>query len=349
MHGPTGKSLRRLVTAYPPDYTVIGDYISVELRVVLLAVDSFIHLVTVFLQFDHCTLKVELYRMSALRNSRTATVQVRGFASSSNLRVGPESPHFIDVPKIVQPTNPSRPNVKGTLPVPREIFPARRADKPKKEYLNAVTPLPKTERTVSSKSSNPAKLEWKHKMADLRRQNLREGLQDLYARKRQAESRMVARSLESQHRRNLILNQPEREDELLTRSSTIQAMLPQKQPVLPDPNREERIALSRARTEAKKAQKEAERRENLQSLYMNARSFITTEEQLAAEIDRVFPEGENVAWRNDHQPGENIWNLGTPPTVNSLVYQTNRNEAGRWDVIQDRVKQLGEQITGGKF
>jgi hypothetical protein len=287
--------------------------------------------------------------MSALRNSRTVTVQVRGFASSSSRRVGPESPHFIDVPKIVQPTNPSRPNVKGTLPVPRELFPARRADKPKKAYLDAVTPLPKSERTVSPKSSDPAKQEWKHKMADLRRQNLREGLKSLYARKNYAEHKMVTRSRESQNRRDRILQQPEREDERLTRPSTIQAMLPQKQPILPDPNREERIALSRARTEAKKVQKEAERREHLQALYMNARTFITTEQQLSAEIDRVFPEGENVAWRNDHQPGENIWNLGNPPTVSNLVYQTNRNEAGRWDVIQERVKQLGEQITGGKF
>ncbi|KAJ5860976.1 uncharacterized protein N7529_008286 [Penicillium soppii] len=287
--------------------------------------------------------------MSALRNSRTATVQVRGFASSSKLRVGPESPHFIDVPKIVQPNNPKRPHVRGTLPVPREIFPARRADKPTKAYIDAVTPLPKTKRLVNPYGPDPEKEEWKHKMADLRRQNLREGLQSLWERKSRSESTMISRSEKSQEHRQRVLQQPQRQDELLTRPSTIQAMLPQKQPVLPDPNREERIALSRSRLAAKKAQKEAKRREHLQSLYMNARNFIVTEEQLAAEIDRVFPEGENPAWRNDHQPGENIWNLGNPPTVNNLVNQTNRNEAGRWDVTQDRVKQLGEQITGGKF
>jgi hypothetical protein len=202
---------------------------------------------------------------------------------------------------------------------------------------------------VSLDSTDPAKEAWKFKMAKIRRRNLRQGLESLYERKKSAENKMVTRSLQRQDRRDHILRQPEREDERLTRPSTIQAMLPQKQPILPDPNREDRIALSRARTEAKKAQKEAERREHLQALYMNARTFITTDEQLAAEIDRVFPEGENVAWRNDHQPGENIWNLGNPPTVNSLVHQTNRNEAGRWDVIQERVKQLGEQITGGKF
>lgn len=287
--------------------------------------------------------------MSALRNSRTATVQVRGFATSSSLQIGPESPRFIDIPKIVQPSQSGRPNVKGTLPVPRELFPSRRVDKPKKAYLDAATPLPKSERTVSIKSSNPAKQEWKHKMADLRRQNLREGLQDLYARKRMAEGTMFSRSRESRTRRDRIFQQPEREDERLTRSSTIQAMLPTKQSVLPDPNREERIALSQARLEAKQAEKKAVRKADLQSLYMNARTFITTEEQLAAEIERVFPEGENVAWLNDHQPGENIWNLGSPSTVNSLVNQANKNEGAHWDVVQDRIKQLGEQITGGKM
>lgn len=276
-------------------------------------------------------------------------MQVRGFASSSNLRVGPESPHFIDVPKIVQPTNPSKPHVRGTLPVPRELFPARRADKPRKPYIDAATPLPKTERTVSPFSSDPEKQAWKHKMAEVRRQNLREGLQELYARKKSAEGRMISRSLESQNRRDRILQQSEREDERLTRPSTIQAMMPHKQPVLPDPNREERLALSQARMEAKLAQKEAERKQHLQSLYMNARTFITTEEQLAAEIDRVFPEGENESWRNDHQPGENIWNLGNPPTINSLAGKTRASESLRWDLSQNRVKKLAEAITGGKL
>ncbi|KAJ5543331.1 hypothetical protein N7535_005759 [Penicillium sp. DV-2018c] len=287
--------------------------------------------------------------MSALRNSRTATVQVRGFATSSNLRVGPESPHFIDVPKIIQPTNPSKPRVRGTLPVPRELFPARRTDKPTKKYLKAATPVPMSNRTVSLDSSDAEKQEWRHKMADLRRQNLRQGLLDLYARKTSSEYRMMTRSLEKQDRRDRILQQPEREDELLTRSSTIQAMQPHKQPVLPDPNREERLALSRARLEARQAQKEAERRDYLQALYMNARNFITTEEQLAAEIDRVFPEGENEAWRNDHQPGENIWNLGNPPTINSLLQKTHNSETARWDLSQERVKKLAEAITGGKI
>lgn len=287
--------------------------------------------------------------MSALRNSRTARVQVRGFATSPNLRVGPESPHFIDVPRILQPSNPVKPRVKGTLPVPRELFPARRADKPRKAYLDAATPLPQTERKVNPKSNDPEKQAFKLKMAVLRRQHLREGLRTLYQRKTSAEEIIFNRGLENQSRRERILQQPEPEDERLTRSTVVQAMQSKGHSVLADPNREQRLALSKARVEALKQQKDAQRQEDLQSLYMNARTFIINEEQLAAEIDRVFPEGENEAWRNDHQQGENIWNLGTPQTVQSIVNQTRRSETARWDVIQDRVKQLGEQITGGKL
>ncbi|KAJ6095585.1 hypothetical protein N7486_006331 [Penicillium sp. IBT 16267x] len=260
--------------------------------------------------------------MAALRNSRAAREQVRGFATSPNLRVGPESPHFIDVPRILQPSNPVKPRVKGTLP---------------------------TERTVNPKSNDPEKQAFKLKMAVLRRQHLREGLLTLYQRKTSAEQIIFNRSLESQSRRERILQQPEPEDERLTRSTVVQAMQSKGHSVLADPNREQRLALSKARVEALKQKKDAQRQEDLQSLYMNARTFIINEEQLAAEIDRVFPEGENEAWRNDHQQGENIWNLGTPQTVQSIVNQTRRSETARWDVIQDRVKQLGEQITGGKL
>lgn len=285
--------------------------------------------------------------MSLLRNSRTASVQVRGFASSPNLRVGPESPYFINVPQPIQPNMPAKRRVKGTLPVPRELFPPRRTDKPKKEYLDAVTPLPATERKVDPNSSDAENQEFKLKMATLRRKNLREGLQELHRRKQLAEKKTSERSLDSRRRRQRVLQQPDRDDVRFTRPSIVQAM--KKTSLLPDSNLAENLALSKARLEAKQAQKIAERQEYLQSLYMNARTFITTEERLTAEIDKVFPEGENEAWRNDHRNGENIWNLGVPPTLQSMVLGSRKSEATRWDLIQDRVKKLGERITGGKM
>ncbi|BAE59161.1 hypothetical protein F9C07_4788 [Aspergillus flavus] len=287
--------------------------------------------------------------MSLFRSCRTASVQARGFTSSASLRIGPESPNFVDVPRTIQPDLPSKQHVKGTLPVPREIFPVRRADKPSEEYIAAATPLPSKETKADPNDPHAQYINWKRRMAEMRRQNLREGLLELHSRKQRTDKSMMQRSVEKQKRRERIFRQPEREDERLTRPSVIQEMLPKRTPVLPDPNREERLAISKARLEATKAQKQAEQQDSLQTLYMNARNFITTEAQLAAEIDRVFPEGENEAWRNDHQQGENIWNLGLPPTVQSIVNESRKSEAARWDLIQGRVKKLGEQITGGKL
>lgn len=276
-------------------------------------------------------------------------MQFRGFTSSSCLRVGPESPNFVDIPQPIQPDLPSKPRVKGTLPVPRELFPARRKDKPTEAYINAATPLPTKETKLDPSDPNTEYIEWKKRMAEMRRKNLREGLLELHTRKQRTDKTMMQRSLEKQKRRDRILRQPEREDQRLTRNSVIQDMLPKHTAVLPDPDRETRLAESKARLEYQQAVKEAERQDNLQELYMNARNFITTEAQLLAEIERVFPEGENEAWRSDHQEGENIWNLGVPPTVQGIVNETRKSETARWDVIQDRVKQLGEQITGGKL
>ncbi|KKK19304.1 hypothetical protein P175DRAFT_0497248 [Aspergillus ochraceoroseus IBT 24754] len=288
--------------------------------------------------------------MSLFRNcGRTATVQLRGFSSSASRKVGPESPNFIEVPRSIQPDLPSKPRIKGTLPVPREIFPRRRADKPSEQYIAAATPLPSAQPEIDPTDPHAQYKDWKRKMADMRRQNLREGLLELHTRKQRIDKSMAQRSIEKQKRRERVLRQSEREDERLTRPSVVQEMLPKCTPVLPDPNREERLANGRVKLENNKIQKEATRQDSLHTLYMNARSFITTEAQLAAEIERVFPEGENEAWRSDHQYGDNIWNLGLPQTVQSIVNEGRKSEAARWEVIQGRVKKLGEEITGGKL
>ncbi|ODM23037.1 hypothetical protein SI65_00626 [Aspergillus cristatus] len=287
--------------------------------------------------------------MSFLRNCRTAGVQVRGFASSASLRVGPESPNFIDVPRTIQPELPSKRRVKGTLPVPRELFPARRTDKPSKAYIKDATPLPTNQTPIDPNDPHAEYIESKRHMADMRRRNLRQGLKELHWRKRRTDWSMMERSLEKQRRREEIFQQPERLDESLTRPSVVQDMQPTRTAVLPDPDREIRLAESRARTEVVNAQKKMEREEALQTLYMNARNFITTEEQLAAEIERVFPDGYNPEFTNDTFQGENIWNKGAPTSVQSIVNDSRRNEVARWDTIQDRVKKLGEELTGGKL
>jgi hypothetical protein len=52
---------------------------------------------------------------------------------------------------------------------------------------------------------------------------------------------------------------------------------------------------------------------------MNARNFITTEEQLNVEIEKAFPEGSNPEFATDTKLGDNIWNLGAPATIADLL------------------------------
>lgn len=278
-------------------------------------------------------------------------MQVRCFASSSSRRVGPESPNFIDIPQPIQPELPQKPRVKGTLPVPRELFPARRADKPSKEYLDAATTRPTKQREIDPNDPHAGHIEEKRKMADMRRRNLREGLTELYTRKTTTDHIMAVRSQAKQERRTAILKQRERDDERLTRPSVHKSMMAPKVTTsfLPDPNRKQRLARSRQRLKRVEEKKAEHKKLSLQALFMNARTFIVSEAQLAEEIDRVFPEGDNPAWRSDQQQGENIWNLGPPPALQSLVNDPKRNEAARFDLIQGRVKKLGEHITGGKM
>lgn len=283
--------------------------------------------------------------MSLFRGCSTARIQARGFASSPNLRVGPESPNYIDVPRSIQPYIRGKQPVKGTLPVPREIFPARRRDKPSQAYIAAATTPPKNRNTKLSGAQAEYR-KWKDTMAEVRRQNLREGLLELHSRKQQTDHRMTKRGHAKQIKRDRILRQPEREDERLTRPTVLDTMLPGKIPVLPDPDRKERLAQSKATLDRRETDKRMERLDQLHVLYMNARNYITTESQLNAEIENAFPEGVNEAWRSDSQTGDSIWNLGLPRSIESMA---NAKGIAQWDIAQERIKKLGEQISGGKL
>ncbi|KAL4950427.1 hypothetical protein BDW69DRAFT_57307 [Aspergillus filifer] len=287
--------------------------------------------------------------MSFTRQCGRTAAQLRGFSTSSSLRVGPESPNFVDVPRTIQPDLPAKPRVKGTLPVPREIFPRRRIDKPGKAYIEAVTPVSANQEPIGLDEPHAKYREWKREQADMRRQNLREGLLELHSRKQRTASRMEQRSQFKQMLRERVMRQPERDDERLTQPSIPSIMQPKSSTgILPDPNRAERVVASKLRLEQKTLEKKLDRRDSLHTLYMNARKFIVNEDQLAAEIEKVFPEKDNEAWASDSRQGDNIWNLGFPKGMGRRLAETTSG-TGRWDIIQGRVKKLGEEITGGKI
>ncbi|KMU84239.1 hypothetical protein CIHG_02025 [Coccidioides immitis H538.4] len=264
--------------------------------------------------------------MSLCRTCHTTRIQARLFSSSPSSMVGPESPNYIDIPRTIQPYLPRKKRAKGVLPVPREIFPARRPDKPSESYIANATPEPASNKPKVD-NDNPLfeQLEWKRRMAAV-----------------------LARSKARQAQNRQVLNQPSREDERLTSATIVQAMVSKKNPILPDPNAEARLAKSLANVAMKQQLKSEERMDAIHSLYMNARDFIITEEQLNEEIERVFPAGDNPEWMNDQRAGENVWNLGPPPTVSSLVHRKD-DENSRWDLVQDRTKKIAEALTGGKI
>ena len=279
----------------------------------------------------------------------------RSFASSPTgyQDFGPESPKFIEVPRTLQPQAPAKPRIKGTLPVPREIFPPGSRDKTSSEYLAAVTPESTGKKDLSFKDPSTVEyVTWKARQAANRRRNLREGLVELQHRKRRSDRQLAARSAYRRAEHERLIRQPERDDERLTNPTIIQALQPSKSGILPDPNHEARIAEMRARVLAKEAEKVEQRRNGLHSLYMNARGFITTEAQLNAEVDRVFDDLDQ--WSTDAAQGHNVWNQGPPETVQQMLSRSNSTGKNALDYNQGydtlrRERRIAEELTGGKM
>ena len=299
--------------------------------------------------------------LSFCRQSILSSAVSRSFATtSSKQEIPPESPEYIHVPQSLQPYEVSPRRLKGILPVPREVFPQRQPEKLEPDFeINATKP--RNEELDLHSASEIEK--YKHRMAERRRGHLREGLAELRARKAKTERQLAAKSQAKRQERDRVIAQAEREDERLTNSSVPKSMLPMKGQQIPDPHFQKRYEASTARVKAQEERKREERRDALHTLYMNARTFITTEADLDAEIDRVFPEGDDPAFRTPSSHGKDIWNLGVPPRVADLLKKTAAHadasgsaSRGNIDIHQDlarisaeRVKKIAEELSGGKI
>ncbi|KAI5309190.1 hypothetical protein KEM55_003836, partial [Ascosphaera atra] len=162
----------------------------------------------------------------SLCRSSTASTPLRAFSTTPAHSAGPYSPKYVDVPQMLQPDMPRKYQPKGVLPVPRELFPPRRPDKPGSAYLADATiePSPEKAKTVPEGHKDYELLKWKKSMAEARRRNLRLGLIELYARKQKITQQMNQESARKQNQRNAILKQPERDDEYFTKPTTVAAM-----------------------------------------------------------------------------------------------------------------------------
>lgn len=306
-----------------------------------------------------------------LRPWRCPSCQKKSFTTTSRAqKVGPEHPRYIEIREPPQQTLPERKPIKGVLPVPRDIFGSikdkeRLKDKDLMEEAiqNAARP-PTSPLRVEPKPGS--RREWREKMAEARRRNLREGTLGLRDRRLKQDKREAAQ------RRRVVddllerRSRPQRDDERYTAADhglDLKALFSGE---LPDPNRAERVAAMTANVNLAEAKKSNTRRDDLHTLYMHARSFIVTPEQLDTALDDAFgtPEKpyifaadrtygtEDQALRTD-----SMWAYGSPMTVQDRLDLANRvkprtatDTASGYAVInKDRIRRIAEGLTGGKM
>lgn len=190
-------------------------------------------------------------------------------------------------------------------------------------------------------------------MATNRRTNLRHSLVEL--KKRQQDSINRRRSIGGVKRieRMKALNAPQRNDERLTNPTITAAMSQLQIGAVPDPGREERIVEKKARVAAIEAAKAEARKDALHTLYMHARDFIVTEEQLNKEVDEIFVQ---YPFQNaGHKT--NIWDAhDAPQTVQDMLLEVNNTQKkavdyhkGPAQITGKRLKRIAEELTGGKM
>ena len=278
----------------------------------------------------------------------------KNIRQATQASIPPESPKFIDIPQPPQRQARARRPIKGVLPVPRQIFPRGSVDKTSAEYLAATTQEPTTPKNMKLVDASTADyVAWKARFAENRRQNLREGLVELQHRKDIIDRRRRARSARKRAESERAVSQPMREDERLTSPSITRLLAPSCLSNVPDPNFKQRIARKRKNVKNKERRRIDERRNALHSLYMNAGDFIVTEAALNSKVDEVFDE----EWFKINE-GRSVWDKERDPpnTVRELLKDANLKGtkagvfgAGYTTTTMDRVRRIGEELTGGKI
>jgi hypothetical protein len=246
--------------------------------------------------------------------------------------------------------------VRGFVPVPRRIFAHRDShQKPTNSWLDQTAPEPSNAKSKDAPASEVQA--WRRKMATSRRQNIRSGVRDLWARKQRSDSQRLATRSAKLAANKAAAMAPEREDERLTRSSINAGTL--QTAVGPDPHRFERALASAARTAAIAASKSERRRDAIQTLYMNARSFIVNEAELEAAVNEEFAE-DHFSKMGQSGAGyqvTNIWDAQNEPmSVADMLKDLQRsNDTLVSDLTSDktrtvrRQKLVAEELTGGKM
>ncbi|SPO06140.1 uncharacterized protein DNG_08829 [Cephalotrichum gorgonifer] len=301
----------------------------------------------------HAPRNLGRYALSGPRSLYTTTsTTARAFSHTPQVfSLPPESPDYIPIPKppLSEENKPAR--VRGSLPVPRKIFPqVSDSRKLERSYLRET--YPRSEKVPAPETNDPSHPQaWKRIMAESRRKNLRSGLKGLWQRKIKRDEKEAAVGANKLRDHVAAGLKAEGTDEFLTLPSILPATLQTE--VIPDPERFEKAEASK-RAMAEKAEEDRhERRNTIMELYMNAHDFIVEERELEAEVDKIFSEN---YWRD---PSRNsAWDeWGTQAGLFDMVGQTVRNPPAHavehytadYSRNMKRQKKTAEELTGGKM
>ncbi|KIW07116.1 uncharacterized protein PV09_01991 [Verruconis gallopava] len=274
-------------------------------------------------------------------------LQWQRYSSSTVQRqsVPPESPNFIHVPEPVQaPSYEKRRPVKGTLPVPRNAFSKHREYRASEAFKAKATPEPMPRPEPHGPEAE--RIKYDRQLAFIRRQNMREGLSEIWARREKTRDALAKSSGLKRLRNARAAAAPAALDEVLTNPS----IHPSTRLLLatgnvPGPAQQR----SSSKFKLLELRKSAARHEALHNLYVNAQHFIVNEKQLNEEIDRVFGSDEvPIRWEGKHN---GIWGLKDKPrTAAEMLSIENKGLAAVADVgAQERMKKIAEVLTGGKM
>lgn len=297
-----------------------------------------------------------------LRTWRCPQCSLRTLSTTTHrAAIGPEHPKYIPFPEPPQQDAGDKTFIKGRLPVPRNIFEGSKGrDKASDEWLAKHTQPPTRARNAQEGSWE----QWRDKMSEMRRRNLREGLVSLRARKTFVERKQTARAMQKQAEHAALLAQPEREVDRLTTPSTGLDLPALFKGNLQDPHRAARLQSRRANLATLAAAKRAERLDSLNTLYLAARSFIVTPAQLDTAVDEAFgtPEkpvtfGAGSEHEFGQRKGGSVWALGKPESVQDRLNRATRQAGKRalegvgapGEMNGERIRRIAETLTGGKM
>jgi len=197
---------------------------------------------------------------------------------------------------------------------------------------------------------------WRRRMAESRRQSLAAGLKGLYRRKERSDKISRERSTAKFERNRRAAMAPEGLDDVLTRA-TVPVAAALNEAMQPDPARFEVAERSAAVTAERQQAASEARRDALSELYIAAKDFIVTEEELEQTVEKIFTEDYFRKLGSVAIDSSNIWDArGSPITIAGMVSAVNRTQTNLISAAQTettrtakRQKVVAEELTGGKM